>query len=265
MTTGAMRSGDNGRLLAIDGVSKRFGGVLVLDGLDLTISRGSIKSLIGPNGAGKTTLFNIIDGLEQVDSGRVWFDGREITMLAPEKIAALGVGRTFQTNQIFEHLNVVENVLVGRFLKTRVSFAGAGLWLPSTYREEHRNTVRAYEILEFLGLYEKARRKVSQVSAMERKLIEMGRAMAMEPRLLLLDEPFAGLNAGEEAVMAEKIRRVRDQGLALLMIDHHFGILSDLCDEIAILHQGKIVAEGAPREIENDKKAIAAYFIAQGG
>jgi branched-chain amino acid transport system ATP-binding protein len=248
------------RLLEVKGLSKSFGGLRALAGLSFEVHKGQIKALIGPNGAGKTTLFNIITGLERADSGEVTFRGSDITKTAPEKIAAKGISRTFQTTQVFEHLNVVENVMVGRYLKTNVPFARAGFWLPGVYREEHRNMVKAFEVLEFLGLYEKADRKISQVSFMERKLVEMGRALAMEPKLLLLDEPFGGLNAKEGTILSEKISLLNEREISTAMIDHHFGTVSRVSDEIAVLYHGEIIALGSPEEVRNDHAVISAYF-----
>lgn len=248
------------RLLEVKGLTKSFGGLRALADLSFEVHKGRIKALIGPNGAGKTTLFNIISGLERADSGEICFRGVDITKTAPEKIAATGISRTFQSTQVFEHLNVVENVMVGRYLKTNVPFARAGFWLPGVYREEHRNMVKAFEILEFLGLYEKANRKISQVSFMERKLMELGRALAMEPKLLLLDEPFGGLNAKEGKILSEKISLLKEQDISIAMIDHHFGTISRVSDEIAVLYHGEIIALGSPEEIRNDQAVISAYF-----
>ena len=248
------------RLLEVKGLSKHFGGLGALLDLSFEVHEGRIKALIGPNGAGKTTLFNIISGLERADSGEVLFRGADITKAAPEKIAAKGISRTFQTTQVFEHLNVVENVMVGRYLKTRVPFAWAGFWLPGVYREEHKNMVKAFEVLEFLGLYEKADRKISQISFMERKLVELGRALAMEPKLLLLDEPFGGLNAKESKLLSDKISILNMRDISVAMIDHHFGTVSRVSDEIAVLYHGEIIALGTPEEIRDDQAVISAYF-----
>ncbi|MCP4665933.1 MAG: ABC transporter ATP-binding protein [Deltaproteobacteria bacterium] len=247
-------------ILEVKGLSKSFGGLRALANLSYDIQKGQIKALIGPNGAGKTTLFNIICGLERADSGNIYFRAADITKRAPEKIAATGISRTFQTTQVFEHLNVVENVMVGRYLKTNVSFAMAGFWLPGVYREEHRNMVKAFEVLEFLGLYEKADRKISQVSFMERKLVELGRALAMEPKVLLLDEPFGGLNAKEGKILSEKIGLLKEQGMSIAMIDHHFGTVARVSDKIAVMHHGQIIALGSPEEIGKDQAVMSAYF-----
>jgi branched-chain amino acid transport system ATP-binding protein len=247
-------------LLEAKGLRKRFGGLKALDVRSFQIPKHQIKAVIGPNGAGKTTLFNVINGLERADSGKIRFKGMDMGRMVPARIAEMGISRTYQTTQVFERLNVVENILLGRYLKTQVSFVGAGLWLSNAYREEHRNRVRAYEILEFLGLYEKADRKISQVSHLERKLVELGRAIATEPELLLLDEPFGGLTAREGRAVSEKVVGLKNQGITIAMIDHHFGRISEISEQIAVLHHGEIIAEGSPDEIMGNRRVRSAYF-----
>lgn len=247
-------------LLAVRRLVKTFDEVHVLDSVFLNFAPGRIKALIGPNGAGKTTLFNVISGLEKADAGKVFFKGIDITGMKPEVIAGMGISRTFQTTQVFDRLSVVENILVGRAIRTRVSFIEAGLWLPGAYRKEHANLLEAFKILDFLGLYEKARREVHQVTTLERKLIELGRALALEPELLLLDEPFGGLTREESRIVSKKILQLKEQGLAVAVIDHHFGAVSAISDDVAVLHQGKIIVSGAPGEIRVNPAVIAAYF-----
>ena len=251
----------NKPLLAIGRLNKSFGGLTVLDSLFLNVKKGDIKTLIGPNGAGKTTLFNIITGLEKADGGKIVFKDINITGQRPEFIAESGISRTFQTSQVFERLNVIENIMLGRYMGTKVGFFPAGIWLRKTYREEHRNMKIAFEVLEFLGLYEKSDRKISQVSYMERKLIELGRAIAMEPELLLLDEPFGGLTSREGQKVADKILKLKERGVTLIIIDHHFGIVSEISDEIAVLHNGTIIAKGTAEEIRNNQTVKMAYFF----
>ena len=247
-------------LLALEGVFKRFDGLKVLSGVSTELRRGEIRTVIGPNGAGKTTLFNVITGLERPDAGRVVWRGRDVTGVRPSRIARLGIARTFQTTQLFSHLNLVENVLLGRFAGTRVSFVGAGLWLPRAYREEHRNQEKAYEVLAFLGLYDKSRRTIDQLSHLERKLAEMGRALAMEPRLLLLDEPFGGLNAREIEAVGRKIVGLREQGLTVCMIDHHVAPVFEISDAVTVLHHGGVVREGPPHEVLRDRDVGRVYL-----
>jgi len=247
-------------VLEVRNLNKNFGGLKALRALSFTLGKGRIKSFMGPNGAGKTTLFDIISGLESADSGNIYYKGSEITKMAAEKRARIGMSRTFQTTQVFERLNVVENIMVGCYTKTNVRFVPAGLWFPSIYREEHRNMQEAFDILEFLGMYDKAGRRVSQVSYMERKLIELGRTMAMEPDLLLLDEPFGGLNLKEMKIISEKIGLLRDKGISIAIIDHHFDLISDNSDEVVVLSHGEIIAQGSPYDIRMNKRVISEYF-----
>lgn len=247
-------------LVRVKNIVKNFDGLNALRSVSLDIESKKIGALIGPNGAGKTTFFNIVCGLETADSGTIYFNNTDISRASPQKIAKMGISRTFQTSQFFEHLNVIENIMVGRYLNTSVSFILAGFWLPRVYREEHRNMVKAFELLEFLGLYDKADRKISQITFHERKLIEIGRCLAMEPKLLLLDEPFGGLNAKEIGFLAEKLAQLQHQGMAILIIDHHFGTISTIADEIVVLNHGEIIAKGRAEEIRNDKAVMDAYL-----
>ena len=248
-------------LLSVWRLVKTFDGVHVLNSVFLNFAPGRVKALIGPNGAGKTTLFNVISGLEKADAGKVLFKGTDITGMNPERIARMGISRTFQTTQVFDRLSVVENILVGRSIRTKVSFLEAGLWLPAAYREEHANLSEAFKILEFLGLYGKARRGIRQVTTLDRKLIELGRALALEPELLLLDEPFGGLTREESRIVSHKILQLREQGLAVGIIDHHFGAVSAISDDVAVLHQGRVIVSGAPEEVRKNRAVVAAYFI----
>ncbi|MBW1847112.1 MAG: ABC transporter ATP-binding protein [Deltaproteobacteria bacterium] len=247
-------------LIRVKDVVKNFDGLNALRSVSMDIEAGKIEAIIGPNGAGKTTFFNIICGLETADSGSIYFNDVDISKTSSDKIANLGISRTFQTSQFFEHLNVIENIMVGRYLKTSVSFFLAGLWLPKIYREEHRNMVKAFEKLEFLELYDKADRKLSQITFQERKLIEIGRCLAMEPKLLLLDEPFGGLNITEIKFLAEKLIQLKQQGMTILIIDHHFGTISNIADEIVVLNHGEIIAKGKAEKIRTNEAVIDAYL-----
>ena len=247
-------------LLNIQHISKRFDGLDALQNVSTGIRRGSISSIIGPNGAGKTTFFNIVCGLETADSGKVVFKQTDITKWPPEKITRMGLSRTFQTTQIFKHLNVIGNIMVGRYFKTSTSFLAAGFWLPPAYREEHRNMVKSYEILEFIDMYDKADRKISQITFYERKLVEIGRCLAMEPDLLMLDEPFGGLTRKEIDGMTEKLAHLKQNGTTLILIDHHFGPIAEISDEIVVLNHGEIIAKGTPQEIEHHQAVLEAYL-----
>ena len=247
-------------LIRVKNVVKNFDGLNALRSVSVDIEAGKISALIGPNGAGKTTFFNIICGLETADSGTIYFNDIEISNTSPDTIAKMGLSRTFQTSQFFEHLNVIENIMVGRFHKTSVSFFLAGLWLPNVYKQEHQNMVKAFEILEFIDLYDKADRKISQITFQERKLIEIGRCLAMEPKLLLLDEPFGGLNVKEIKFVSEKLNHLKKQGITILIIDHHFGTISNIADEIVVLNHGEIIAKGKAEKIRTNEAVINAYL-----
>lgn len=247
-------------LLSIKSIEKRYHGVHALSGASLNVAPGRIISLIGPNGAGKTTLFDVIAGLEKPDAGTVCFDGEEISALSPVEIAQKGVARSFQTCQVFSNLTVIENVMLGRFLKTRVSFWMAGIRPPSVYREERRNLALAFDALDFFNLYDKADRTIAQISSLAKRLVEIARCLAMQPRLLLLDEPFGGLSEAEIGWLSEKLKGLCHQGMTLLLIDHHFNFISDISDEIAVLHQGRIIAKGRPDEIRQNADVTRAYW-----
>jgi branched-chain amino acid transport system ATP-binding protein len=241
-------------------IEKRYNGVQALAGVSLNVAPGQIISLIGPNGAGKTTLFDVISGLEKPNAGSVRLDGENISALSPVAIAKKGVARSFQTCQVFCNLTVIENVLLGRYLKTKVSFWMAGIRSPSVYREEHRNLALAFEALDFFDLYDKADRKMAQISSFSKRLVEIARCLAMSPRLLLLDEPFGGLSETEIAWLAKKLITLRHQGMTLILIDHHFNSISTLSDEIAVLHQGRIIAKAKPDEIRRNPEVMRAYW-----
>ena len=244
-------------------LSKNFNGLIALKSVSIDFESGRITTIAGPNGAGKTTFFNIVCGLEHADSGEIYFENTEISKIPPPKRAKMGISRTFQTTQVFDALNVVENIMIGRYLKTKVPFILAGLWLPMIYRQEHLNMTKAYEILEFLGMYEKADRKISQLSYQERKLVEIGRCLATKPKLLLLDEPFGGLNIMEIDLMSEKLMDLRNQGIAIAVIDHHFGSLTDISDQIDVLNHGEVIAKGTPEKIKNDEDVVRTYLVSK--
>jgi len=252
-------------LLAIEKVTKTYGGVRAVDGVCLQLAeKGGIRGLIGPNGAGKSTLLNLICGLERPTAGEIYFKGEGITLMPPHQISALGIGRTFQATQLVEHLTVAENVMVGRHLHTRVAFLTSGFWLPQIWREENRNRIEAHQILDFLGLLFKAGRSIQHLSDGEKRLVELGRALALEPALLLLDEPAGGLTPGEVKVLGEMIHRLRDRGVTVLIVEHHMGLVMEISHWITVLHHGKVIAEGPPEEIKRDQAVISAY-LGRGG
>jgi ABC-type branched-subunit amino acid transport system ATPase component len=251
-------------LLSIDKISKSYDGVRALHQISLRVRKGTIKGLIGPNGAGKTTLFHLITGVERPSSGTISFQGIDITALESHEIALLGVGRTFQTLQVLGTMTVVENILTGMHTRLKGGFLSCGLWLPWIHRGEKGALLEAKAILEFLGLLGRWKWNASQLSFGQQKMIELGRALAMKPQLLLLDEPAAGLTPVEVTRLSEKICQLREDGITILIVEHHMGMVMDIADEVAVLHNGELIAEGSPDTVRNDPHVIEAYLQGRG-
>jgi ABC-type branched-subunit amino acid transport system ATPase component len=235
-----------------------------LNRISLHVRQGTIKGLIGPNGAGKTTLFHLITGVERPTSGTISFQGIDITSMEPHEIAQLGVGRTFQTLQILGTMTVVENILTGMHTRLKGGFLSCGLWLPWVHKGEKDALQEAKEILEFLGLLGRWKWNASQLSFGQQKMLELGRALAMQSKLLLLDEPAAGLTPAEVKRLSEKICQLREQGITILVVEHHMGMVMEIADEVAVLHNGEIIAEGPPDAVRNDPHVIEAYLQGRG-
>lgn len=247
-------------LLTVEQIIKEYDGVRALDQVSLGVQKGTIKGLIGPNGAGKSTLFHLISGMERPTSGKVYFKGRETTSLEPHEISALGVGRTFQTIQTLGNMTVVENIMLGMHMRLKGRFLSCGLWLPWIKRAEKEALKEAKEILEFLGLLGRWEWPASQLSYGEQKMLEMGRALAMKPELLLLDEPAAGLSLIEVRQLADRICRLRQRGTTIFIVEHRMGMVMEISDEIAVLNNGEILAEGTPDVVRRDPRVIEAYL-----
>ena len=247
-------------LLELDRLTRRFGGLTAVDAVSLAIEPGRVSAIIGPNGAGKTTLFNVISGFLAPSEGRVEFDGGELTGRAPHEIAALGVVRTFQLVQLFPELTAVENVEVGRHLRTR-----GGVWAalarPAWARREQAETAAvARELLGFVGLGGRADVQAGALSYGQQRLLEIARAMAAGPKLLLLDEPAAGLNPAETEHLAETIRRIVARGITVLLIEHDMSLVMRLAERIFVLDFGRLIAAGTPAEVQRDEAVLAAYL-----
>jgi len=251
-------------LLSIDKISKSYDGIRALHRISLRVRKGTITGLIGPNGAGKTTLFHLITGVERPSSGSISFQGIAITSLEPHEIALLGVGRTFQTLQVLGTMTVVENILTGMHTRLKGGFLSCGLWFPWIHRGEKSALQEAKDILEFLGLLGRWKWPAFQLSFGQQKMLELGRALAMQPKLLLLDEPAAGLTPAEVTRLSEKIRRLRDDGITILIVEHHMGMIMDIADEVAALHNGELIAEGPPDTVRDDPRVIKAYLQGRG-
>jgi ABC-type branched-subunit amino acid transport system ATPase component len=247
-------------LLAVESLERSFGGVRAVDGASFEVGPGEVHGLIGPNGAGKTTVINMVSGLLAPTGGRIRLEGREIQALAPHRIAALGVARTFQNIRLFSDLTARDNVLVGEHRVRKASLGARLLLLPAAREEEARARDQALALLERIGLAGRAHERARNLSYGEQRRVEIARALAADPRLLLLDEPTAGMNPVEVQAVATLIRKVAAEGHAVLLIEHNVKLVMDVCDRITVLDFGKVIAEGAPAEVARDPAVIAAYL-----
>ncbi len=247
-------------LLRIRGLRKEFGGIVALQGIDFSIKSNYIKAIIGPNGAGKTTIFNIISGIYFPSKGYVWFKEERIDNLTPHEITARGISRTFQNVQVFNNMSILENVMVGCHSWTESGFFSCIFKTRKNRKEEKRIYSKAMQLLEFVGLSEKKSLFPSSLTFHQQRLVEIARALATDPELLLLDEPVAGLNTKETIRMGELICRIKERGISVLLVEHDMDLVMDVSQEIVVLNSGKVIAEGTPREIQNDEKVIATYL-----
>jgi branched-chain amino acid transport system ATP-binding protein len=247
-------------ILSIRDLTRRFGGLTAVDRVSFDVAAGGVTAVIGPNGAGKTTLFSMVSGFLRPSEGRVAFAGEDVTGRSPEAIAARGLVRTFQLVKLFEDLSVLENVMVGRHLHARGGLGAALLRPPRARREEVEVEHRAREILARVGLSSKADAPASGLTYGQGRLLEMARGLAAEPRLILLDEPAAGLNGEESAALAALIRRVADDGTTVLLIEHDMKLVMNTADTVIVLDFGRKIAEGTPEAVRRDPAVIAAYL-----
>jgi branched-chain amino acid transport system ATP-binding protein len=252
--------GQPDNLLEVASLSKAFGGLLAVFDLDFTVPRGIIKAIIGPNGAGKTTLFNLIAGIYPVDEGRIVFDGRSITGLRPHQIARRGIARTFQTVELFREMTVLENVMVGRHIRSRKGAVSLGLKLPGTRREEAAIKEKARYFLDFIGMGRKADEEAGSLPLGEQKRLEFARALAAEPKLLLLDEPAAGLNETETENAARLISKARESGVTILLVEHDMNLVMQISEQVMVLNYGRKIADDQPEKVRNDPEVVNAYL-----
>jgi branched-chain amino acid transport system ATP-binding protein len=247
--------------LEVRSITRRFGGLVAVDRVSFSVNQHEIFGLIGPNGAGKTTLFNMITGLLPPSAGNLVYEGRDITKLRPHRIAACGIARTFQNIRLFGELSALENVAIAHHIHTRTGIFRGILGLPPTAREERHTRNNAFALLELVGLADQADRKAKNFAYGDQRRLEIARALALKPQVLLLDEPAAGMNSNEKKQLSQFIRQIRERfNLTVLLIEHHVPLVMGLCDRIAVLDFGQLIALGTPELVKNDPAVIEAYL-----
>ena len=248
-------------VIEISGLRVEFGGLVALDDVDLSVEAGEIHGIIGPNGAGKTTLLNVITRLQRPHAGRMTLDGADLLAVRPYDLARLGVARTFQHVELFLDLSVLENVMLGTFARSRGGFAGALLGSPATRRDLAQGTGRALELLTLVGLADRAHHEASALPFAQQQLVGLARALGSGPRVLLLDEPAAGMTGVEVAALRQLLRRVRTESkVTILVVEHVMELVMGVCDRVTVLNHGKTIAEGPPAVIRKEPVVIAAYL-----
>jgi branched-chain amino acid transport system ATP-binding protein len=255
----AAQLGDN--QLVVEGVSKRFGGVVAVQDVSLEVPRGSIVSIIGPNGAGKTSLLNMISGFYKPDTGRVVLEGRDITQKKPSDIAALGIARTFQNIALFSGLTVLDNLMLGRHVRMKSGVLASVIYWGMAQKEDIAHREACEEIIDFLKLQDLRKQPTAALAYGLRKRVELGRALAVEPSVLLLDEPMGGMNQDEKEDMARYILDVnQERGVTVVLIEHDMGVVMDISDHVVVLDRGRRIAAGTPEEVQRNPAVIQAYL-----
>lgn len=248
-------------VLEAKNLTRRFGGLVAVNNVSFAVNKDEIFGLIGPNGAGKTTLFNLITSLIPPSSGELLYQGTAISQLRPHQIAGLGIARTFQNIRLFGELSALENVIIGRHLHTKSGMITGVLGLPKAQKAESKSRQKALDLLELVGLSDRAEEKAKNFAYGDQRRLEIARALALEPQILLLDEPAAGMNPSEKQQLSEFIRSLREQfNLTIILIEHHVPLVMGLCDRIAVLDFGQLIALGEPSVVRNDPAVIEAYL-----
>ena len=251
----------DGTQLELSGVTKRFGGVIAVSDVSMSIRRGEIMSIIGPNGAGKTSLLNVISGFYVPEQGSIRLDGLDITHARPSRIAALGIARTFQNIALFSGLSVIENIMLGRHVHMHAGVFASILYRGKARREEVRHRAEVEELIEFVGLQDVRKQPTASLPYGLRKRVELARALALDPKILLLDEPMGGMNAQEREEMAHLVLDVnRRHATTVILIEHDMGVVMDISDRVTVLDRGRTIAEGTPSLVQDDPEVIRAYL-----
>ncbi len=252
---------EGGRLLEVDEIHLSFRGVRAVDGVSFHVDDGELFSIIGPNGAGKTSIFNCLNGVYHPQQGDIRWEGKSILGLKPNKVAELGIARTFQNIELFPHMTVLENLLLGRHVRTRVAWLSGAVWFGKAKREEMANRAFVEDIIDFLEIESWRKYPVALLPYGIQKRVELGRALAMEPRMLLLDEPVAGMNLEETEDMARFVLDIREElGIAIILVEHDMGVVMDIADRVMVLDFGRMIAVGSPSEVQRNPDVVRAYL-----